>query len=123
MTIGKKIKDLRKKQNISIDELASKLGKNRATIYRYEKGDIENLPLDTLVPLAKALNTTPAHLMGWDETQEYIAKEVFSYLNEVPLDRLELWFDQFKRFNFTKKEVEKIVEYAQFIAYIRDKNK
>lgn len=123
MTIGKKIKDLRKKQNISIDELASKLGKNRATIYRYEKGDIENLPLDTLVPLAKALNTTPAHLMGWDETQEYIAKEVFSYLNEVPLERLELWFDQFKQFNFTKKEVEKIVEYAHFIAYIRDKNK
>lgn len=67
MTIGQKIKDLRKRQNMSVDELAEKLGKNRATIYRYERGDIENLPLDVLEPLANALNTTPAYLMGWNE--------------------------------------------------------
>lgn len=35
MTIGKKIKDLRTELNMSVDELAEKLGKNRATIYRY----------------------------------------------------------------------------------------
>ena len=68
MTIGKKIKDLRTKQNMSVDELASKLGKNRATVYRYEKGDIENLPLDALEPLAEILNTTPAYLMGWEDS-------------------------------------------------------
>lgn len=67
MTIGEKIKDLRKRQNMSVEELAFKLGKNRATIYRYEKGDIENLPLDALEPLASALNTTPAYLMGWED--------------------------------------------------------
>lgn len=65
MTIGQKIKDLRMKQNMSVDELAAKLGKNRTTVYRYERGDIENLPLDALEPLAAALNTTPAYLMGW----------------------------------------------------------
>lgn len=119
MTIGEKIKYLRKRQNISVDELASKLGKNRATIYRYEKGDIENLPLDTLVPLAKALNTTPAHLMGWEETSEELSKELLLFLNDVPLERLKLWFEQFKRYNFTEEEVEKIVEYAKFIAHTR----
>ena len=119
MTIGEKIKHLRKQQNISVDELASKLGKNRATVYRYEKGDIENLPLATLVPLAKALNTTPAHLMGWDETKEDITKELFSYWKEVPTERLKLWLDHFRRFNFTENEVDKIIEYANFIAYIR----
>lgn len=67
MTIGQKIKDLRKQLNMSVDELAEKLGKNRATIYRYERGDIENLPLDVLEPLANALNTTPGYLMGWEE--------------------------------------------------------
>lgn len=66
MMIGKKIKDLRTELNMSVDELAEKLGKNRATIYRYEKGDIGNLPLDVLEPLATALKTTPAYLMGWD---------------------------------------------------------
>lgn len=67
MTIGQKIKELRTELNISVDELADKLGKNRATIYRYEKGDIGNLPLDVLEPLAKALKTTPAYLMGWED--------------------------------------------------------
>lgn len=67
MTIGQKIKDLRKRSNMTVDELAYKLGKNRATIYRYERGDIENLPLDVLEPLANALNTTPGYLMGWEE--------------------------------------------------------
>ena len=70
MTIGKKIKDLRTELNMSVDELADKLGKNRATIYRYEKGDIGNLPLDVLEPLAKALKTTPAYLIGWEDEDD-----------------------------------------------------
>ena len=67
MLIGQKIRELRKELNISADELACKLGKNRATIYRYEKGDIENLPLDVISPLAEILETTPEHLLGWDK--------------------------------------------------------
>ena len=52
---------------MSADELGKKLGKDRSTIYRCEKGDIENLPLDILEPIAKALDTTPQYLMGWVE--------------------------------------------------------
>jgi transcriptional regulator with XRE-family HTH domain len=52
---------------MSADELGKRLGKDRSTIYRYEKGEIENLPLDILEPIAKALNTSPQYLMGWDE--------------------------------------------------------
>ena len=48
-------------------ELATRLNKNRATIYRYENGDIEDMPITVLEPLAKALNTTPAYIMGWEE--------------------------------------------------------
>lgn len=76
MTVGKRIKDRRQELNMSVDELARRLNKNRTTIYRYEKGDIENLPIDILEPLAKALDTTPAYLMGWNRndnkrTQEF----------------------------------------------------
>ena len=49
------------------DELADELGKSRATIYRYENGDIKNLPTTILEPLAEALHTTPAYLMGWTD--------------------------------------------------------
>ena len=70
MRIGDRIKDRRKQLKMSADELGAKLGKDRSTIYRYEKGDIENLPLDILEPIAKALHTTPQYLMGWEEVQK-----------------------------------------------------
>lgn len=65
MNIGDRIKQRRSELNLTVDELAEKTGKSRATIYRYENGDIENMPTPVLEPLAKALETTPADLMGW----------------------------------------------------------
>lgn len=70
MAIGHRIKERRKALKMSADELAKRLGKDRSTIYRYEKGDIENLPLDILEPIAKALETTPQYLMGWEEMRK-----------------------------------------------------
>jgi len=67
MTIGERIKNRRVELGLSVDTIAAKLSKNRATIYRYESDDIENLPTTVLEPLAEILQTTPAHLMGWDE--------------------------------------------------------
>lgn len=67
MTIGQRIKQRRKDMGISADELGKRIGKNRATIFRYENGDIENLPVDILKPIAEALLTTPQELMGWQE--------------------------------------------------------
>ena len=67
MNIGQRIKGRRKELKMSADELADKIGKDRSTIYRYEKGDIENLPLDILKPIASALSTTPQYLMGWEK--------------------------------------------------------
>lgn len=64
------MKARRKELGMSADKLGSILGKNRATIYRYENGDIENMPLDVLEPIAEALKTTPQYLMGWDAVQE-----------------------------------------------------
>ena len=65
MTTGERIKQRRIELGLSVDEVAEKLGKNRATIYRYESNDIENFPVGTLEPLAKILETTPAQLIGW----------------------------------------------------------
>lgn len=42
------------------------LGVSPATVYRYENGDIEKVPGDRLGPIANALQTTPAFLMGWE---------------------------------------------------------
>lgn len=66
MNIGERIKKRRKEIGLSVDDVADKLNKNRATVYRYESNDIEKLPLNILEPLANVLQTTPAYLMGWD---------------------------------------------------------
>lgn len=65
MKVGDRIRAKRQDMGMSVDELAVRLGKNRATVYRYEKGDIENMPVNVLEPLAEVLQTTPAYLMGW----------------------------------------------------------
>ncbi|MCM3211637.1 LexA family protein [Bacillus licheniformis] len=69
MTVGERIRSRRKQLNMSVDQLAQKLKKNRATVYRYESNEIDNMPLTVLEPLAKALNVTPAYLMGWESTE------------------------------------------------------
>jgi len=65
MKIGKQIKNRRLELGLSVDELAAKLGKNRATVYRYESDDIEKLPITVLAPLAEVLDCSPSYLMGW----------------------------------------------------------
>ena len=70
MDIGTRIKQRRKELGMSAEKLGEILGKNRATIFRYESGYIENLPLDILEPIATALHTTPAYLMGWEDEQQ-----------------------------------------------------
>lgn len=77
MTIGQRIKNRRLELNMSVDEVANKLGKNRATIYRYEKDDIKDLPITVLEPLARVLETTPADLTGWG---------VVAGKKDIPLD-------------------------------------
>lgn len=67
MLTGRRIKERRVALGMSADDLAEKLGKNRATIYRYEGDEIENFPVSIIEPLAEALLTTPAYLMGWTD--------------------------------------------------------
>lgn len=64
MTTGERIRTRRKQLGMSVDDLAAKLGKNRATIYRYESDAIE-MPASLLKPLADALDTIPDELMDW----------------------------------------------------------
>lgn len=66
MTIGDRIKKKRLELGLSAEQLGERIGKDRATIYRYENRDIKNMPLSILPPLAKALNVSEAWLMGRD---------------------------------------------------------
>ena len=90
MTVGQRIKMRRKELGMSADELAIKIKKDRSTVFRYERGDIENLPLDILQPIAEALLITPQALMGWEEPDENTATENGSGTSEVKQQLLDL---------------------------------
>lgn len=68
MTTGDRMRLRRKELGLSAEKVAERLGVSPATVYRYEKGDIEKLPGDILPTLSKILQTTPAYLMGWEES-------------------------------------------------------
>ncbi len=67
MTIGERIRQRRRELDMSAEALAERVGKSPATIYRYEKGDIRRVDSTSLRPIAEALKTTPAYLMGWED--------------------------------------------------------
>lgn len=120
MTIGEILKRRRKEIGISVDKLAEAINKDRATIYRYENGSIENIPLETLEPLAKALSTTPASLMGWDTSP--------NWLTECPDDEnpyeLELR-DAFSKYDINSQRIiaKNLSKLAQTQSSITDKEK
>lgn len=105
MTIGNRIKNRRKELNLSVDELAEKLNKNRATIYRYENDEIENLPITILEPLAEILNTTPAYLMGWGENEDEKINTIAAHHDDKYWTEEELKeIDEFKKFVLSKRK-------------------
>lgn len=67
--IVKRIKERREELKYSFQDLATLTGMSKSTLQRYETGGINNLPLDKLKVLAKALGTTPAYLMGWEQKE------------------------------------------------------
>lgn len=86
MTIGERIRLRRQELRMSADELAEKIGKNRATIYRYESNDIENFPISILPALSNALCCSEAYLMGWVEKKSALPDDD-NALNAMIIER------------------------------------
>lgn len=61
-TVGERIRDERKRQNITQDELASQVGLTRTSITNVEKGR-QKLLLHTLIQIANILGIPPARLL------------------------------------------------------------
>ena len=67
MNIGDRIKSRRIQIGLSQTELADKLGfKSKASISRIELG-IQSLPQSKILDMARALETSPDYLLGWND--------------------------------------------------------
>ena len=79
--IGKKIRLQREFLGLTQEELAKKLGyKSKTTIAKIENGT-NDIVQSKVIEFAKALNTTPAYLMGWEDDNNTL------HLNVVPLTK------------------------------------
>ena len=112
MTTGERIKQLRKDLGLSADELGEMIGKDRSTIYRYERGEIENATVDVIPRLAKALQTTPQYILGWDN------KPMFYWLDPtcaMELSELaEQWYSWTRVFRWTEQERELFIAQVHY---------
>ena len=70
MTTAERIKQSRKDLGLRAEDVAERIGVSRSTMFRYENGEIEKLPINHLVPIAKALHTSVDYLMGWTEDEK-----------------------------------------------------
>lgn len=94
--VGERIKARRKELKISADDIANRLGVSRSTIFRYEKGDIEKMPTETLNEIARILHTTPQSLMGWYD----FSKDITTIYNRLNSER------QSKVYNYVQHELD-----------------
>ena len=67
MTIGDRIKARRLELNLTLEDVGKLVGVTRQTVQKYESGVVLSIPSDKIELLAKALDTTPTCLMGWDD--------------------------------------------------------
>jgi transcriptional regulator with XRE-family HTH domain len=109
LTIGKQIRKRRKELKMSVDELAKRIGKDRSTVYRYENGDIENFPVDLLIPMTEALETTPQELLSTIVTS-----------NEWLSEQAEKWFEATEGYEFNSEEFRVFYEVAKYLMQIRN---
>lgn len=70
MTVGKKIKQLRKARHMTGETLAERAGTSKASLYRWEAGDAGKMPVDVLTRIAEVLDTTPGYLLGFEQQQQ-----------------------------------------------------
>ena len=70
MALKDDLKQRRIELNLTMAEVAKKVGVSEATISRWESGDIANMRRDKIVLLSKALKVSPSFIMGLDDNQE-----------------------------------------------------
>ena len=68
--MAQRIKALRQEKGLTLEQVAEVVAVGKSTVRKWETGMIANMKRDKIADLAKALGTTPAYLMGWNEDVE-----------------------------------------------------
>ena len=66
--MGKRIQAKRKENNLTLEELGSKLGVQRQAVSKWEHGEVEYIKRSYIAKMAEIFHCSPAWLMGFDNT-------------------------------------------------------
>lgn len=86
--ISNRILNIILEKEISYGELSEKTGIPKSALQRYATGQTEKIPIDRLDSIAKAIGTTPAYLMGWEDSS---TSRIPNHPNILPLPRMKRW--------------------------------
>ena len=67
MTIGERIRELRKARGMSQEEVAKAIGSTKQSVHKYESGLVSNIPKDKVETMATLFSVKPDYLLGWSE--------------------------------------------------------
>ncbi len=87
--IGNRIKYARDLRDVTLDEIAKKVGVAKSTIQRYEAGKITTIKIPVVESIAIALNVNPAWIVGKSEDMELPSQKVpkimqyYEQLNDI----------------------------------------
>lgn len=81
--MAERIKNLRQEKGLTLEQVADVVGVGKSTVRKWETGMIANMRRDKIADLAKALGTTPAYLMGWDEENKKNLRQSEAELTEA----------------------------------------
>lgn len=115
MSIGTRIRRLRKEHGLTMKELGDILGVTKSTIQKYENDSIVNFKRETISLLCALFDVEPAYLLDWDETYsiEGLVAEV-KHIEEIR----DVFRSEISQIipNITKDGLYKILDYAECIA-------
>lgn len=81
-TTGERIRKLRQRNHLTLDDVARHLSVGRQAIYKYEHGAVTNIPLENIEKMADLFGTSPEYLSCWTDDDSPIvsgvsAKQIF----------------------------------------------
>ncbi len=85
IALANRLRKKRLEKNLSLQDVADKIGVSKVTISRYETLDITNIPSDKIESMAKLYGVSPAYLMGWEnQTQKEMEDDIIEKYKLTP---------------------------------------
>ena len=107
MTVGEKIKTLRKELGLTQTELGEKLGVQKNAVSKWETGRVDDIPGSKIRAMATLFGVSPSYLI--DDEEESLRFDDFTYAmfnetRDLPEEKKQMLLEMAK---FMKAEIKK----------------